>query len=258
MTGLAQQQARLRQAICGDETSAPPGLLRGLHGQAPRLAIYRHAYRARLAAALADNHGVLVQAMGDEAFACLAEAYLAAQPSRTPSIRWFGEALADFMAAHDELVPHPAFVDLARMEWALRAAFDAADAPLLSAQALARLAPDDWPGLVLRLHPSARLVPLGWAIGPAWKALQSGQEGELPEPQPLAHLLVVWRVQHETRWRSAADALEAMLLHAVAQGECFAGLCERAAEAVGGDAAAAHVVGLLQQWLAEGLLRADA
>ncbi|WP_163367521.1 HvfC/BufC N-terminal domain-containing protein, partial [Klebsiella aerogenes] len=83
----------------------------------PGLQVYRHAYRARLAEALADNYTVLARALGDEAFDALAQAYLAAHPSRHPSIRWFGAALADFMAvAGDELVPHPGLVDLARMD----------------------------------------------------------------------------------------------------------------------------------------------
>ncbi|MFX8055483.1 hypothetical protein ABTK93_19635, partial [Acinetobacter baumannii] len=89
----------------------------------------------------------------------LAQAYLAAHPSRHPSIRWFGAALADFMAvAGDELVPHPGLVDLARMDWALRAAFDAAEAPLLQPATLAALSPDDWAGLVLQLHPRVQRV----------------------------------------------------------------------------------------------------
>ena len=44
-------------------------------------------------------------------------------------------------SAGDPLVPHPSLVDFARMDWALRGAFDAAEAPLLQAAALAALAP---------------------------------------------------------------------------------------------------------------------
>ena len=125
---VAEQQRGLAAAIRdgGDAT----GLLAG--DFALGLDVYRHAYRARLAAALADNYTVLARALGDEAFDALAQAYIAAQPSRHPSIRWFGHELAGFMAqADDDLVPHASLVDFAAMDWALRAAFDAADAPLL-------------------------------------------------------------------------------------------------------------------------------
>lgn len=255
MTALIQLQHQMRCAIAG-EPGAACELLRERAGGS-LLGVYRHAYRARLIAALRDNFGVLPRAMGDEAFDALAAAYLDAHPSRQPSIRWFGDQLAGFMRSHEELVPHPAFIDLARMEWALREAFDAADAAPLQPTTLAQLPADAWPALCLRRHPSLQLLQLDWAIEPAWHALQDdGNEPELPEPQPLPHVLLVWRPALDTRWRSAQSGLEVALLDAVAAGEPFALLCERAAQAVGDDAAAASVVQLLQQWVGEGLLAA--
>lgn len=229
------------------------------------LQAYRHAYRARLVAALTDNFTVLARALGDEAFEALGQAYLAARPSRHPSIRWFGHELADFMAtAGDELVPHASLVDFARMDWALRSAFDAAAAPLLGGAALAALAPDDWAALVLHLQPSVQRVALAHAIEPAWRALrewdpESGDEQPaLPEPVPHAHVLLAWRQGLQTRWRSL-EPLEAALLAAVARGETFSALCETAATELGDtEAAAPAVIVLLQNWLAEGLLQSRA
>lgn len=247
---VIQQQQQLAAAIRdgGDAT----GLLVG--DFALGLDVYRHAYRARLAEALADNYTVLARALGDEAFDALARAYLAARPSRHPSIRWFGHQLADFMAAAgDDLVPHASLVDFARMDWALRSAFDAADAPLLQHATLAALGPDDWAGLRLQLHPSVQRVSLAHAIEPGWRALREwepdtgAEQPELDEPPPHAHTLLAWRQRGETRWRSL-EPPEAALLQAVADGEPFAVLCERAATAPA-------VVAALQQWLADGLLR---
>ncbi|OYV00200.1 MAG: hypothetical protein CFE45_10025 [Burkholderiales bacterium PBB5] len=138
---LRRQQQALAQAVRGNRPP-PRRLLQATpQGRTARIDAYQHAYQARLAGALRDNFEVLALAMGDEAFAALAQAYTEAHPSRQPSIRWFGHRLADFMARHveldDGLVPHPAMVDLARLDWALRDAFDAADAPVLDATALA-------------------------------------------------------------------------------------------------------------------------
>jgi len=251
---LADQQRALQAAMCG--APAPEGLLQAPVRHAPLLDVYRHAYRARLVAALRDNHGVLPRAMGDEAFEALAEAYLLAHPSRHASIRWFGDRLAGFMAARPDLVPHPAFVDLARMEWALRAAFDAADAVPLTPAQLAALPADGWPQRVLRFHPSVQLLALDWHVEPAWRALHADGDGEpaLDEPVAGAHALLVWRPALETRWRSVAGAVEARLLAAAMQGEDFSALCLRAAQEVGEDRAVVAVVGAVQAWTAEGLL----
>lgn len=251
-------QQRLAAAI--RDGADADGLLAGDFGIG--LAVYRHAYLARLVAALVDNYTVLARAMGDEAFDALGRAYLAAQPSRQPSIRWFGHELAGFMAtAGEALVPHASLVDFARMDWALRGAFDATDASPLEAVALAALDPDDWAGLVLHLQFSVRRVTLAHAIEPAWRALrewdpESGLAlAELPEPLPHVHVLLAWRQGLETRWRSL-EPLEAALLEGVDTGLPFARLCERAAEELGdAQAAAPAVVAALQRWLADGLLR---
>lgn len=258
---VARQQRQLAAAI--RDGADATGLLAG--DFASGLAVYRHAYRARLAEALADNYTVLARALGDDAFDALAQAYIDAHPSRHPSIRWFGDALAGFMAqAGDELVPHASFVDIARMDWALRGAFDAADALPLDGVALAALAPDDWGGLVLSLQPSVRLVTLAHAIEPAWRVLRewASEPGadppELPEPMPHDHVLLAWRQAGDTRWRSLPPP-EAALLDAVHQGAPLAQLCERAAAELGSaEAAVPAVIRALQQWLADGLLQSQA
>jgi hypothetical protein len=255
---VIQQQRQLAAAI--RDGVEPAGLLAGDY--ATGLAVYRHAYRARLAEALADNYTVLARALGDEAFDALAQAYIAARPSRHPSIRWFGGELASFMAAAgDDLVPHASLADFARMDWALRGAFDAAEAPPFDPATLAALGPDDWAGLVLHLHPSVQRVVLAHAIEPAWRVLREWEpesgaaQPELDEPVPHEHTLLAWRQHGETRWRSL-EALEAVLLQAVAEGAPFALLCERAAASLGdAETAAPAVVGALQRWLADGLLR---
>jgi len=254
MNTLAAQQRALLQAIVTQQSN--DALLRTLPGRAPLLRIYQHAYTARLAGALRDNVGVLPQVMGDESFDALALAYIAAHPSRHPSIRWFGDRLAAFMAAHDELVPHPALIDLARMEWALRSAFDAAGAAALEAAALRSFAPGDWPRLVFDTLPSVQLLEMAWAVEPVWRAMQGvgpGDEPALPEPVEHRHALLIWRRGLENRWRSL-DLSQAELLRAALAGRPFGELCTIAAGQVGEAQAAASAVATLQGWLGDGLL----
>jgi hypothetical protein len=254
MNALALQQRALKEAITTHAAAA--GLLRDRPGREPLLRIYRHAHEARLTSALRDNFGVLPAVMGDAAFEALARGYIGAHPSRHPSIRWFGHRLAEFMDAHDEHVAHPAFADLARMEWALRSAFDAADATPIGASALAALPAAQWPTLVVALHPSVELVALQWAIEPVWRTLQGfdpadGAEPALPEPAEHAHSLAVWRSGLETRWR-AVDPVPAALLRGALERRSFGELCALAAQQVGDEQAAATALGALQQWLADG------
>ena len=253
MNALAQQQRALKREIVeGADDAAARVDVTGL------LRIYQHAYAARLVAALRDNFGVLPQVLGDDAFDLLARAYIAAHPSRRPSIRWFGDALPAFMAARDDLVSHAAITDLARMEWTLRSAFDAADAPVLATTALADVPAAAWPWLVFEPLPSVQLLALGWAVEPVWRALQNidpADTPELPEPQALDHTLLVWRHGLETRWRSL-DALPARLLQAAMRGETFGALCVLAADAVGEAQAASQVAGALRGWLDDGLFSA--
>jgi hypothetical protein len=132
MSTLAELQQRFQKAILlenftPDLFAAEGALLAGGIG------VYLQAYRARLTAALRDNFPVLQRALGDDAFDLLARAYIDAHPSHFRSIRWFGHRLVEFLAAAPERLPHPALLDLARMDWAMRTAFDAADAAALTA-----------------------------------------------------------------------------------------------------------------------------
>lgn len=253
-TSLREQQQWLAAAIVGgDVVPEFDGLLcKTPQGDAPRIDIYRNAYRARLAAALKENFSVLHRVLGDDAFRELAEIFIAARPSREPSIRWFGAELPDFLSQHPDLAPHPALGDLSRMEWALSTAFDAADAALLEVSSLLAVTPTDWPTLRFTAHPSLQLVPLSWAVEPLWSTLSVDENAATEPPEPLAHHLLVWRGGAQTHWRSVAD-IEAKLLAACIAGRPFAELCELAADAVD-ERAATEVAGYLRAWVEAGLL----
>lgn len=249
---LAEQQRAFLALLTCDAPAAVTPLLRPLGGRPPRLGVYHHAYRARLTEALRSNLPVLQQALGDEAFAALAQAYLADAPSRRPSIRWFGDGLVTWLATHPDALPHPALADLAAMEWALGLSFDAADAAPLCFDDLASLPTELWPQARFAAHPSVAVLDLAWAVEPVWQALTANADAATEAPQPLPHQLLVWRHGLETRWRSL-DGPEATLLPACLAGDTFAALCEQAA-ATEGDSAPRWVAGALRRWVDDGLL----
>ncbi|MBB5205586.1 hypothetical protein HNQ51_002913 [Inhella inkyongensis] len=248
---LEHIQAQFQTAV--REGGVPPaGLLRGRLAERG-LRAYQHAYPTRLSEALADNYGALAQALGDAAFDELARAYLQTHPPTEPSIRWFGHAMPVFMDRWADL-PHPALADLARLDWALRGAFDAAEHPTLDPETLAALAPEAWATQILKPQPHVQLLGLQWAVGPTWHALtaarESGQEAELPEPEALAHQLLVWRHEHKTQWRSLeADEAQALCV-ALQEPLSLADWL-----ALQGETRLPQAVAWLQRWALDGLLR---
>ena len=249
MTTLMDQQRALAAAIARAEPV--PGLLREAPGGRPaRLQVYQEAYRARLEQALDSNFPIVHRVLGDEAFHDLAREYLLGNPSHWPSIRWFGHRLPAFLRTHGDR--HPALADLAAMEWALRAAFDAADAVPLVVDELVGVAPASWPELRFASHPSVALLTLAWAIEPLWKALSADPNADADTPVEHAHRLLIWRQGLETSWR-ALDTDEAELLQACFAGRAFAEL-GALAEQQRAEAAATRLAGLLRQWVEAGLL----
>lgn len=252
---LREQQRALVDAIVAGRQRTDLFAPNGRGGPA-LIDAYQIAYGVRLSGALRDNFEVLARAMGDEAFDALAAAYVATHPSRQPSIRWYGHRLAEFMAAQCDadspLVPHPALVDFAHMDWALRDAFDSADATPIGPDALATVAAQAFAGLRFVPLPSLKLVRLNWAIESAWGALRASlddeaqTEPELPPPEHAPHTLLAWRPALTTLWRSLDDA-EAEALRGLVAGDDFATLCARAASPE-------RAAGWLAQWLNDGLL----
>jgi len=251
-SALMLAQRAFADGLCGDDPLPALALLRPLAGRAPRLEVYRHAYQARLSAALQDNHPVLHRVLGDESFDQLARAYARERPSRRASIRWFGDALADVIAAQPDTWP-PALADLARFEWALGLALDAADAPPLTADALSQVAASDWPALALAAHPSLRLLPLHWDVTPLWRSLRRDPDALTEPPPARRHTVLVWRQGLQSQWRQVDDA-EAQLLGLLLRGCTVGELCERAARQLGEDAAPGQVAQHLHRWVADGLL----
>jgi hypothetical protein len=158
---LADLQAKFQDAILtGDRAILASVEPSQKLDSAARFGVYADAYLMRLAEFISNDYSVLRNALGDEDFGALVEAYISATPSHHRNARWYGRGLPEFMCQTDPWRDRREATDFAVFERALADAFDAADADVLDLDAVAAVAPEDWPELRFEFHPSVVLLTL--------------------------------------------------------------------------------------------------
>jgi hypothetical protein len=257
---LAHQQQRLQQFLLGagapvSRGSIAPAIRTTTRVPAAmRLGIYAEAYRARLHDALATDYAGLQKYLGDSTFAALAQAYIDANPSTHFSLRWFGKALPEFVAATAPYNGHLELAELARFEWAQGLVFDAPDVEPLTIADLAAVPAAAWPTLVFTLMPAMRIETLQSNAPPIWSALNDdAAPPELELSAPIAWLL--WRQDLRILFRPLAMQ-EAIALQAFAAGDNFSEVCAQLCEHMAAATVPGYTAGMLRHWIGSGLIAA--
>jgi len=163
---------------------------------------------AHLTDFLADDYPRLRLYMGETAFNTMTRHCLAA--SEAPKSRMLSLRLPDFLDLTKPFSRSPALSDLARLERAFQAAFNAPIAPIAMQAPLH--------GFQITLHPSVQRLQLRTNATSIWAALTAGElppsPARLDEPQEL----LVWRQGVASRFRMLGRE-EAAALDAAARGE---------------------------------------
>jgi hypothetical protein len=232
---------------------------RGLSA-ADRLAVYANAYFTRIHDCLREDHPALASCLGEAAFHDLVRTYLMMHPPSRPSLRHAGAKLA----AHLRTEPFagifgrrcPWAADLAALEWAILAAFDAPDAAPIGPEALAIVPADAWAALRFELTPSLRILHCAWPVQQIREDCDRGAvpldvSGLHPGPEPVS--ICVWRRDARVLYR-AMDRVEARALAVLESDETFGALCDRIAAEGEGAQVAETAVALLRAWIHAGLL----
>jgi hypothetical protein len=246
MIRLGHLQRRFHDAITGRVPLATACDLVRDDGVPPldRLQVYAHAYFVRIRDALAAEYPKLAAVLGADDFTTLVARYLDAYPTRHPSLRDAGLRLPGFLSADEGARAGARWHgDLARLERARTEVFDGPDAVPLRRSDLAALAPEDFPGLRLRLVPSSALVPIETNADDVWSAIED--DATLPFRTTASRTVLVWRrapaVVHRT-----VGADEGQLLPALRHGASFAELC---AGLVGRPDAVDRALALVLTWI---------
>ena len=265
---LAELQQRFYELVTAPEGIAKELAARGLPEGAlgaiiagdarasavERLDVYANMYFFRILDVLRSDYPKVLAVVGDGEFHDLATDYLQAHPSRHPSLRFVGAALPGFVTAHALGRARPWLGELAALEWARVDVFDRADAPVLTRDALATVAPEDFAALALVPVPASALVPAAWTIEETWRAVEAERAPEPPARADDGHAVLIWRRGVTVHHRAVAAA-ERRVLDLLLAGTTFGALCTTLGdESDSEEAAARRAVHTLGQWLADELL----
>lgn len=215
------------------------------------LAIYAHAYGARLRDALQHDHPALGTYLGDDLWNEMCCGYISAHPSRVRSLRDFGASLPGYLAQADVFRAHPQIAELALFERRLLDSFDAPDDAYAEWCDLLATPQCAWPTRRIEFHPSLKMHRVAWNSVEIWRALKI----ENAPPAASAAISTDWALWRDRervgRFRSLGDEEAIAFAHCVDGGD-FAGLCEALLPSHAPEAVPAIVLGYFQDWCAEG------
>jgi hypothetical protein len=244
---LAQlQQSFQTHVLQGDEAIVGEILADERFPTSLRLGVYSHGYAARLVEVLTETFPAVHAALGAGLFARQVGEFARQHPSRVRSARVFGEQLPQWLGSRLSGPRARGVADLARFEWAVAGAFDAADAAALKSESLAGVEPQEWPALQFGFAPSLRRVSVTSNCVAWWRFACAGQPRPGRWRSTRAQQWLIWRQELAVCYRRLSQA-ETQALDAALAGRNFGQLCEQ----LSGPTAAAR---LLAGWFNAGLI----
>lgn len=159
--------ADLAAAVVGDSISAEA-----------RLRVYRHHVVYSLGTALAATFPTVQALVGEEFFRSMAQRFVSQKLPTQPVLAEYGADFPAFVAGHEPAASLPYLTDIARLDWALNAAFHSPLGRRLTAADLAAIAAERLPSLSVALSAGATLVSSRYPIDRIWNASQPGASAE--------------------------------------------------------------------------------
>ncbi|MDF2995319.1 MAG: hypothetical protein K0R27_956 [Xanthobacteraceae bacterium] len=139
-----------------------------------RFEVYRNNVAFGLSRALAQRFPVTEKLVGEEFFAGMAHAFIAAHPPCSPLLLAYGDELAEFVAEFAPAADLPYLPDVIRLEAARGHAYHAADVAPLAPAALAEMPPERLAALNFELHPALNVVRSAHPVVTIW-AMNAGE-----------------------------------------------------------------------------------
>ncbi len=183
-----------------------------------RLRVYRHHVFHSLATALSATFPTVQALVGDEFFRGLARAFVASALPENPVLSDYGAGFAAFIEGYAPAGGLPYLADVARLDWALNAAFHSPAEPRLGVADLAAIPVEQLPGKSISLAPGAAVVRSVYPIDRIWAAAQPGASNDTVDLASGGARLLVLRRPDDAGF-VALSAGETAFVEALAAGQ---------------------------------------
>ena len=211
-----------------------------------RIRVYSDAYYLRLRDVLREDFPRVAALLGPERFEDAASGYLEVFPSKQPSVRHLGRALAEFLRRREDIPK--CLADLAQLEWARIEVFDAPDAESATIGDFVSVPPDAWAALRFSTIPALQTLRAQYPVHQLW----SGDESL--DVAAANTSIRVWRANDCRVFHAPMDERESAALLKMISGEPFAAICETFADLPAAEAAE-EATALLARWIEDGIIR---
>lgn len=187
-------QTEFSAALLDAALPQPEGLSDG-HGRPAgrRYNVYRNNVAVSLTEALESGFPAVAKLIGAENFRKIAGLYLRAEPPESPRMMLYGAGFGDFLDGFAPLAKYPYLGDVARLEYALRESYHAADAAPLDPAALG-IDPERLMAARLGLAPALRLIRSRYPVVALWRYnMVPGS----PKPRAEAQDALILRAEYD-------------------------------------------------------------
>ncbi len=238
-------------AIQPGRDSIAPAFVRLVRGcddsdRKTRIRVYSDAYYLRLRDVLREDFPRVAALLGPERFEDAASGYLEVFPSKQPSVRHLGRAVAEFLRRREDFPK--CLADLAQLEWARVEVFDAPDAESATMGDFVSVPPDAWPALRLTTIPALQTLRAQYPVHQLWSGYES------LDVAAANTSIRVWRANDCRVLHAPMDERESAALRKMISGEPFAAICETFADLPAAEAAE-EATALVARWIEDGIIR---
>ncbi|MGH1355551.1 MAG: HvfC/BufC family peptide modification chaperone [Thalassovita sp.] len=223
MTSQTEFHVALRDAalpiplgLC-DKMDAPAG---------KRFDVYRNNVAVSLMEAIAEGFPATARLVGDDNFTQIARQFVATHAPRSPLMFLYGDTFPGFLAGIKPLSHLAWLPDVARLEWALRVAYHAADAAPIAPETLQSLTPQVFMAARFVFAPAVSLLRSDYPVTQIRDyALAQGDQ-----PSGGAETVLIARADYDPTATPLPDA-QAQLMAALLDGRTLGDALERAPNA---------------------------